>query len=452
MTSIDQGRFSGVVRAAVDDAVTTARPGHGTDTRDVLLALMRVDVRGRWDRIALHFASEETIGRAAVADPQAASADTWGPAPLTGTCAEALTLAIRLADAYRMGEVSAGLAAVALVADRDSAATTALTGGQPALHPLLLSVLQDAIVGDTLTDLAEVLSANRGPGASGDVRPRRRFVRRPVSPTRRDATAEPPVLARRRTNDDSLTVLADALDAVEDDKLQRAYERLLLDAAVVRHVRPLVVGLPTRSAAEIVDRARDRYGTPQPDPAQLIATVTANPCDRLSQAFWLLGLPKRSVEIEAAMADARVHRVGNETTDITNIYTHLNGLLSAAVTVFIARHLLTSHDGWRGIAVGAAAACLAWSGLVLGDLFVAVLLGFWLGPVVAATALAMALAGAMQYRSERYNALCRTGIAATSRQWRRHFLLGSKRLAGPVTRWVAFRRERRLTSAEVSHP
>jgi hypothetical protein len=273
-----------------------------------------------------------------------------------------------------------------------------------------------------------------------------------VSTTRPDAAAESPAVSPPQlgSDGDSLTVLAAALEAVEDDELRRAYERLLLDPDAVREVRPLVAGLQTHGAAEIVDRARDRYGTQQPDPAQLIATATRNPCARLSRALWLLGLPARSVEIEAAVADARIHRIGKEITDVTNVYTHLNGLLSAAVTVFIARHLFTSHDGWRGIAIGVVALYVTWSGYVVGDLLVAGLLWFWLGPVVAATAIAMALVGALQFRSERYNAFCRTGIAATARQWRRHIRLGSKRLAGPVTGLVALRRQRRLAAAGVS--
>jgi hypothetical protein len=440
MNAVDQRRFSAVVRAAVDTAAANAAPGHAVDTRDVLLALMRIDAQGEWDRVALHFANEETIGWAPVIDPQPGSARTWGSAPLSGTCAEALALAVRLADAYRTDDVSVGLAAVALVADPDSAAAMVLTGGDTRQHVRLLEVLQEAVVGATLTNLVDALSAQPAR------RPERRLVRRRVGGTGPSTAEDEPVLAGVSDDDDALKLLATALDAVDDERLRQAYERMMLDADTVREVGPLVAGLPSRNAGTIVERARDRYDTERPDAAQLIATATIDPCQRLARALWLLGLPDRSVAIEAVTADTRIHRIGDEVSDVTNAYTHLNAILSTALSLFIVRHVLVTHDWWPGIALGLALTYLVWTGHVIGNVLVTVLLWLWLGPTVGATALAMTLVDVLQFRSERRNAFYRTGLAITTRQWRRHIRLGSANLAKLVTALVALRRQRRLAA------
>lgn len=441
MSAVDQRRFSAVVRAAVDTAAANCAPGHAVDTRDVLLALMHIDAQGEWDRVTLYFANRDAIGRAPVIDPQPASARTWGAAPLSGTCVEALRCAVRLADAYQTGDVPVGLTAVALAADPASAAAMALTGGDTARHARLLEVLQEAVVGATLTDLADALSAEPAR------RQTRRVVRRRVSGTRSSTADDEPVLPGVTAEDDALTLLAAALDAVDDERLRQAYERMMVDADAVREVLPLVAGLPTRSAGAIAQRARDRYDTERPDAAQLIATATMEPCERLARAMWLLGLPGRSVAIEAATADARIHRVGEQVSDVTNACTHLNAILSTALTLFVVRHVVVTHDWWPGIVVGLVLTYLVWTGHVVSNVLVTVLLGFWLGPVVGAIALGMTILDLLQFRSERRNAFYRTGLAVTTAQWRRHIRLGSSNLARLVTVTVALRRQRRLATA-----
>jgi hypothetical protein len=441
MNPVDQRRFDAVVRAAVDAAGANAAPGHAVDTRDVLLALMRIDPLGEWDRLTLHFASEDAIGWAPVIDPQPASTRTWGTTPLSGTCAEALTVAVRLAEVYRTDDVSVGLAAVALVADPSSAAAMALTGGDSSRHTLLLDVLQEAVVGATLTDLVDAITAEPAR------RPARRLVRRRVSGSGPDTADREPVLPRVADDDDALTLLAAALDAVDDERLRQAYERMMVDADAVREVGRLVSDLPTRSAAAVVERARERYDTERPDAAQLIVTATMDPCERLARALWLLGLPERSLAIEAAAADARIHRIGEQVSDGSNAYTHLNAILSTALTLFIVRHVVVTHDWWPGIVFGLVLAYLTWTGLFVGDAVLTVLLWLWLGPAVGAIALALTLVDLLQFRSERRNAFCRTGLAVTTTQWRRHIRLRNANLARLVTATVALRRQRRLAAA-----
>jgi hypothetical protein len=168
----------------------------------------------------------------------------------------------------------------------------------------------------------------------------------------------------------------------------------------------------------------------------------------VERALWLLGVPARIVAFEAAAVDARVHTVGDEISESTNAYTHLNALLSAAVTFFIVRHVVLSHDWWPGIPLGITLFYLTWTGHIIGNVVLTGLLWLWLGPEVAATALAMTLADLLLSRSERRNALNRTGLQVTTMQWRRHVRLRSARQARPVTAMVAWRRRRRIALAD----
>lgn len=424
MTPFDQRRFNKSVRQALEAARTA--PGRSVDTRDVLLALMRVDIRGEWDRIALEFGGEDAVAMAPVADPQESSPMTWNGFALSGTCARALDLAVRLADAYETDDVSAGLMAVALVADPAAAAAAALTHGDMNRHAALLDLLQDAVVGHSLGGLDEALYSWRSGPARG-----------PGAPDGPDVAGA----------GDAVGVLAVALDAVEDTKLRDAYERLKLDGETIREIEPLLAGLRTVSAGEIVKRAKLRYDVNLPEAPQLIATAMTEPGERLARALWLLGIPARAIAFEAETSDARTQRVGEEITDTVNAFTHLNAILSAAVSFSIVRHVVVEHDWWPGIPVALMLIWVTWSGLLVGDLMLSAVLWFWLGPWYAALAAAMALADHLLSWSERRNAFNRTGMRLTRKEWRRHIRLRTARQAGPVTAVVLWRRRRRLTPA-----
>jgi hypothetical protein len=74
------------------------------DTRDLLVALMRVDTSGSWNRISLHCGDSEGLAGKVALDPVTSSASHWEGIWLTDTCAEALRNAARLARRYNQPE------------------------------------------------------------------------------------------------------------------------------------------------------------------------------------------------------------------------------------------------------------------------------------------------------------------------------------------------------------
>ncbi|MFC6084125.1 CHAT domain-containing protein [Sphaerisporangium aureirubrum] len=155
----ERHEFSEIAAVALDAAARQCREGRRVDTRDVLLALMRVDVRGEWDRIWLEFGSTEAVAAAAVTDPVADGDDLWLDVPLTGTCAAAVRAARLMSQWYDMLPVGASVLALCLAGEPSSAAAQSLTGGVPARYPRLIQQLQEALMGGVLGNLPRVLSA-----------------------------------------------------------------------------------------------------------------------------------------------------------------------------------------------------------------------------------------------------------------------------------------------------
>lgn len=443
MSRIDPARFDGVVRTALDDA---ARRATGpVDTRDVLVALIRGDAKGEWDRVALYFTDENAIRRAQVVDPAPGPLGRWGAAALTTTCTDALETAVELADRYDTRLVSVGLAAIALVAKADSAAAGALTGGDPSLRAQLLDVLQDAIVGGGLAhlDLAlrEIARDRRrrdaGPAEAG----RGRRVR-----TRRTIPAEPG--GADRVDADDLALLTTVLSDLDDSDLRLRYERMCLSAESLESVRAMAAADGFASAATVVERAKDRFDTDQPDPRQIVVAAMTRPSAGLAKAVHLLGLSPRDVALEAALADADAHRVGDKVSDATAFYTTLTGLASVLTSVLIGRHVVLTHDWWPGLPVAVLFISLAWNGRPSVELTLAALLWWWDGPVLAGVALLSAAAGILMHRSERINALYRTGILVPARSWRHHVYLRSSVASLQLTQLIRYRSRSRMAQPE----
>ncbi|WP_280337062.1 hypothetical protein [Nocardia wallacei] len=131
------------------------------DTRDLFVALMRVDASGRWNRITLHCGDSEILAGKIVLDPAAGSSSHWEGIRLTDTCAAALRTAERLARRYNLPGVPAGMLALGLVADGSTAAAQALSDGLR--RDELLDLLQADVLGMTLSGLANELSATPPP-------------------------------------------------------------------------------------------------------------------------------------------------------------------------------------------------------------------------------------------------------------------------------------------------
>lgn len=434
MTTYTPEQFNSVVRDGISAAAARCAPDQVLNTRDLFLAVMLADAAGEWDRIALDFASEEALSRSRFRDPDPERAGAWDRAAVSATAVAGLAIAVRLAHQYGAEYVTAGLTALGMVADPRSAASMALTGGDPARHSALVEALQDGVVGVSLGGLVEALRESLGA----------------ASPAGEDGFDT--VVARlggsaRLGERTELDLLGVCLESLDDTDLEGSYQRMLLDTETVREVAPLVADLPGESAAAVVERAAERFDNARPDARQLIVAATMRPGPRVARAMWLLGLPERLVGFEAAWADARAHRVGDEVSDSTGVLTKLNALLSTFTSLLIVRAAVDHDNWWPDIVIVLVLIYLTWTGSRVGNLVLIAACWFWAGSGAAAVALAMSLVGIVFTRSEQINALHRTGYALSMVQWRRHLRLRYARQSPPLTRKIRWRREHRLAAA-----
>ncbi|WP_280385119.1 hypothetical protein [Nocardia wallacei] len=121
------------------------------DTRDLLVALMRIDSSGHWNRISLHCGDSEILAGKVARDPLTDSSSHWEGVRLTDTCAAALRTAVDLARRHNMPEVPAGMVALGLVDDDSTAAALVLHDGLRRNE--LLDLLQADVLGTMLTGL-----------------------------------------------------------------------------------------------------------------------------------------------------------------------------------------------------------------------------------------------------------------------------------------------------------
>ncbi|MFJ1459342.1 hypothetical protein [Nocardia sp. N2S4-5] len=138
----------------VGNALWQARADAGSrpiDTRDLLVALMRVDTSSRWNRISLHCGDFEIIAGKVVLDPVTHSSSHWEGIRLTDSCAAALRTAVRLARRYNLPGVPAGMLALGLIADGSTAAAQAL--GDGLRRDELLDLVQADVLGISLSGL-----------------------------------------------------------------------------------------------------------------------------------------------------------------------------------------------------------------------------------------------------------------------------------------------------------
>ncbi|BAW07115.1 hypothetical protein NS07_v2contig00114-0004 [Nocardia seriolae] len=142
-----------VVRALRTAGIEAA--GRPVDTHDLLIALMRADSAGEWDRVWLHSGDIDAIAAEVVVDPRGYSDARWENAALTASCGAALDICTKLAIRYNFPTVPVGLLTLALVADGTTAAAQAL--GNDLGRADLLRLLQSDVLGMPLAGLDTVL-------------------------------------------------------------------------------------------------------------------------------------------------------------------------------------------------------------------------------------------------------------------------------------------------------
>ncbi|UGT39546.1 hypothetical protein LTV02_26225 [Nocardia yamanashiensis] len=170
------------------------RISHSIDTRDLLVALMRVDESANWSRIRLHAGDIDAIAGKVALDPLNRSTADWNGTPVTGSCAAALDVAARLAGHYNLWPLPPGMLALGLVADESSSAAQVL--GNDLGHGELLRLIQDEVLGVALHGLDAVLPAMVA-AARETARRRPAAIRPPQQyPVAQPAPPPPPIPAQ----------------------------------------------------------------------------------------------------------------------------------------------------------------------------------------------------------------------------------------------------------------
>lgn len=140
-------QFDSVAAASMQHAASLVRAGRlGTHT--ALLAVAKVHVLGRWDRIWLHCACspEDIVRQLSLHDPMDHLRETWNGIQLTATCADALRTAMRIST-RRGSPISPGCLVLGLIANPNSAASRALGVGTTIAHKELLGLINEELLG-----------------------------------------------------------------------------------------------------------------------------------------------------------------------------------------------------------------------------------------------------------------------------------------------------------------
>jgi hypothetical protein len=149
--------FGATVLAALDRATAASAIGRPVDTLDILVALTVADAGAAWHRIWLEFGELVPSAAGRYDDPQPEEAGLWNGRPVTESCGRAIRAAVELAEEYDLLPVSAGVLTLCLVADTGSAASQALAATSRPAHSLLLTLVQEALVGGSWRDIDAVL-------------------------------------------------------------------------------------------------------------------------------------------------------------------------------------------------------------------------------------------------------------------------------------------------------
>ena len=141
-------RLTEAVIAALRLASTRRVSARELDTVTLLIALESVDMLGDWTRVVISDVQQY--------DPDGISGDTWEGVPLSRHCAEALSRARAMAEAYDLSPLPIGALALALVWDERTGAARSVVG---TTHESLIADIQQDILGVELVGVHELLTA-----------------------------------------------------------------------------------------------------------------------------------------------------------------------------------------------------------------------------------------------------------------------------------------------------
>ena len=140
------------------------RRGRPVDTKTLLVALMKTDSAGEWDRIWLYSRGQEAIEQAGYQDPREPPCQRDNMA-LTGACDRAFQRAWQLSQDYRETPLQLGFLVLGLIDDTSNAASRALNIDDQDQQAHMAELVQQGLIGTSLPSLRLGSSClNRRPG------------------------------------------------------------------------------------------------------------------------------------------------------------------------------------------------------------------------------------------------------------------------------------------------
>lgn len=402
------------VREPLTDAVLTVsainalefaaarRDGQALGTADLLLGVIEADMPGSWETVQLRTRFVEADDAAAHPDPDPEPAGAWHDTALTGTAADGLERAVRIAAEHELDSIPPAVLALGVLSDSDSGAARMLLAEASIAHPELLKLVQDDALDVRLEGVAPA--------------------------------------ARARTAAELLVESAAA--AGSDSELSELLEAMLLEPDRVRPMVEATADLPDEPVGDVVARAGQRFDTADPQPAALISSIAARPTARVTEILRRLGLTP--AEVAAQLAAFHLRRDGDDGVGRGVVLASLlNGVATLATTVLVVLAAIDSTGTlWKLIFLP-----LVWTGHPqsgpLGSSVVAGVFALLVSPAAGVAHLVGVIPDVIQARAERAELFTRTGTHLSLRELRRVVRRSLNQ------RGRAFQRQRQQTRARL---
>jgi hypothetical protein len=355
------------------------RDGEPLGTADVLLGVIEADSAGSWETVQLRTRFVDSDDARAHPDPAAGAGGAWHDVPLTGSAADGLERAVRIAGDHELGSIPPGVLALGALADPESGAARMLLEDASITHAELLRLVQDDVLDVRLEGAA----------------PR----------------------ARARGAADLLVRATE--DAGADPELRELLGSMLLGPDQLIPLVAATADLPDEPAEAVVTRARQRFDTDAPGPAAILATLAARPSNRVAEVLRRLALTPG--EVAAQLADFHLRAEGaDRVTASVVIASLLNGLASLATTALVVLAALESAPGtlWKLLFVP-----VVWTGhpqlSPAASVAVSAVFAVVVSPAAGIAHLVGVIPDVIQARAERAQLLARTGVHLSLRELRR---------------------------------
>ncbi|MGI8807947.1 MAG: hypothetical protein ACR2KK_08930 [Acidimicrobiales bacterium] len=424
------------VVSALRLAATSRGEGRALNTSEVFLTLLRTDTTNPWHYVTLQTGDYDQLECHFQLDADGPGTECWEGVPLTSTLARALAYADELARGYQLMPVPPGLLALALVSEPGSGAARTVQGAD-LTHVELIELIHLHLLGGTLVD-----STIFPPWVRSTPGPPHELPPASVRGSHGQRVDSAPWAAVGTGAFDLLRAAA----LRSDDGLRSKLKLVLLDDdKVFANVAPVVAALNDEPAGIALDRARDRFDTADPTPAQVIAAVTVVPSEKVRRFLWYLGL--ESCEVAALATDLALEKgspqaPSGSATALMALVMTLNLVVSGLVIAHASR---TEHLYYFGLA------WLVWAGHPSSSgrlgLVIVGLLAWFVDPLIGGIHLVSVVLEFSWARAERQAFWGYSGVRLSLARFRRHLWRSGGKLPRLLAQRQRFAMTRRLPVA-----